>query len=311
MRVFIVGAAGYIGSHVAAGLAKRGHEVHALAHTEPHYLHFKELGYTPVFGNMLHDEGWRAEAEQAEALINTSFLRLGLRHGALRHERAVQAEESVTLSLVAAAFEGGRCRVLIDTSGLSALGDHGDYIVDEDTPPAASEMGRMHLAGEALVREAAASGLNAVTLRLGMVYGPDGPFAEHFLAGGQRGHLSIIGEGQNYVSPVHIDDVVEAYALAVERPAPAGVLHVCDDEPISMHTFAKRTLACFGGGLVHEVPTTAVSLFAGPPIAEMSVGSARSHNHHLRATLGWSPRYADSTEGLKAAVREWIKTHNP
>ena len=73
MRVFIIGAGGYIGGHVAAGLAARGHEVVALAHTEPLLMRFKELGYTPVFGNMLHDEAWRTEAARSDGLVNRAL----------------------------------------------------------------------------------------------------------------------------------------------------------------------------------------------------------------------------------------------
>lgn len=306
MRVFIIGAGGFIGGHVAAGLSARGHDIHALAHTEQQLLHFKALGYTPVFGNMLHDESWRTDAARAEGLINCGQLTLGLRHGQRWLEAATQAEQQVTKALLRAALAGDHCQSLIDTSGLSALGDQGEAWVDEDTVPASSPMGTLHLAGEGLLQAAAYdSGVPGCTLRLGMVYSPDGPFADHFLLRGSHGRIPIIGDGQNWLSPVHVDDVVEAYAQLLQQPQPGKVLHVCDDEPVRMQTFAERVLGCFEGGEVVHVPPSVVSLFAGPPIAQMSLASARSGNDAIREALGWSPRFAESWAGLKDVVARW------
>ncbi|MCB9765245.1 MAG: NAD(P)-dependent oxidoreductase [Alphaproteobacteria bacterium] len=305
MRVFITGATGFIGGHVAAHLAGLGYEIVALAQSEQDLLRLRERGYHPVMGNMQHSQEWRTEAAHADALIHCAMLRRGVRHGAVWLELATEAEKAALRGLIKAAMAGGRCQVIIDTSGTVAVGDHGDAWVSRSTPPRDTQMGRYHRAGEAMIQQAADDGLPACTLRVGMVYSPDGSFAQYFLKRASDGALPIIGSGDNYVSPVHIDDVCAAYEKAILSPPVGQILHVVDDHPMTMTEFGERVLQACGGGVLRHVPRNLVSVFAGAPIAEMATTSCRSTNDETREALGWVPRFLDAEQGLADVVARW------
>lgn len=305
MRVFVTGATGFIGRHVAARLRQRDHEVVALVRTPADAETAEALGLRPVGGDLLDDRSWRGEAAQADALVHCAMIRRSIRQGSSWLAEATSGEIEGLKALFRAAMAGGRCRAIIDTSGTSALGDQGDAIVDEYTPPKPSLMGSYHRAGEDLVRQAAIDGLPAFSLRIGGVYAADGGFAT-LLHRASRGSVPVLGDGQNWISPVHIDDVAEGYALAIENPCPGEILHLVDDEPMRMEALAEILLNCFAGGAVRHVPKGLVAIFAGEPVAEMSVSSCRTDNDRARAVLGWRPAWLSARDGLPDVVARFV-----
>lgn len=310
MRVFVTGATGFIGRHVALRLRQRGHEVVALVRTPADAERARGLGLVPVAGDLLDDHPWRVEAARSDALVHCAMIRNTVRQGSAWLAEAIEGEEEGLKALFRAAMAGGRCRALIDTSGTSALGDQGEALVDEYTPPKPSPMGSYHLAGEALVRQAALDGLPAFSLRIGGVYAEDGGFAA-LLHRANRGAVPILGDGHNWISPVHIDDVAEAYALAVENPAPGEILHLADDDPMRMQELAELVLGCFPAGEVWHLPKGLAALFAGSPVAEMAVASCRTNGARARAVLGWRPRWLSAREGLPDVVARFLAASLP
>lgn len=305
MRVFVTGATGFIGRHVAARLRARGHDVLALVRTTADAEAAQAGGLVPVPGDLLDDHGWRNEAARSDALVHCAMIRRSVRQGSSWLEEAIQGEEEGLKALFRAAMAGGRCKAIVDTSGTSALGDQGDALVTEYTEPKPSLMGSYHLAGEALVQQAAADGLPAFSLRVGGVYAADGGFAS-LLQRAARGGVPILGDGSNWISPVHIDDVAEAFALAVENPAPGEILHLVDDEPMRMQELAETLVRCFPNGRIWHLPPGLVGIFAGAPVAEMAVASCRTTNARARSVLGWHPRFLSAREGLPEVVAEFV-----
>ncbi|GEM_PF-2198728 len=68
MRVFVTGAAGYIGGSVAEGLLARGHAVTGLVRTADRAALMAERGITPVIGTLESDEILTNAALEADAV---------------------------------------------------------------------------------------------------------------------------------------------------------------------------------------------------------------------------------------------------
>jgi len=307
MRIFMTGATGFIGTEVAKALIIRGHEIVGLVRSRESAQKLTALGGRPVMGDMREPEGWKAEAAAAEALIHLAAIQIRRRGGMSWLRELNTADVTAIQGLIEAAKEGSRCKVLIYTSAFLAVGDHGDEWVNEDTSPVPNARGGAYLAGEKLITEAYQEGLPDVILRLGLVYGAGGFFAKMILGEAAKGKFSYIGSGNNYMSLISLDDVVDAYVRAVENPPVGKVLNIVDDEPLRMGEMGTILLNEFGGGKVSGVPVWVASILAGRPIAEAMSGSYRVKNDQAKAVLGWKPRYPTFREGIKDVLAEFTK----
>jgi nucleoside-diphosphate-sugar epimerase len=95
-------------------------------------------------------------------------------------------------------------------------GEAGGALLSEDEPlPVQTPYGRSKQDGEALLF---ASGLPAVVVRPGHVYGPGGWYEHEMLARlRQPGRFAVIGRGDNLWAVLHVDDVARALADGLER----------------------------------------------------------------------------------------------
>ena len=289
MSVFLTGSSGFVGTGVARALLARGHEVVGLARSRATGEALRRSGVETLSGDLADGEVLRRGAGAAEAVVHAGFPRDAFE----RFAEAVALERSV----VGALLDGvaGTGKPLLYTSGIGVIGDTGGEVVDEDapvhTPPS---MGwRKEL--EQLVLETG----NGVVVRPALVYGRGGNAILRTIVrvAQERGASSYAGDGQSAWPNVHVDDLGEAYALALER-APAGtVLNLAGGEA------TPRSVAEAVGRLIgapertSSLPTEEaekVLPFAGWIGTSIRVDTSRS-----RGLLGWRPVGPDLLEDLE------------
>jgi nucleoside-diphosphate-sugar epimerase len=180
-------------------------------------------------------------------------------------------------------------------------GDARGELLEESTAlPVETEYGRSKQEAERLLRE---SGLPAVILRPGHVYGPGGWYAEEFVKRlRQPGRFAVIGEGNNWWDVVRVEDVARAFVDALERAPDGALYHLADDEPISFYDFVALTAEALGVGPPRRIPVGLARLFAGRDAVTAVIRSARTSNARAREELGWKPRWATAREGVPDAV---------
>lgn len=152
-------------------------------------------------------------------------------------------------------------------------------------PPAETIASKAMAAAETMENIIKASDLDWIILRGGLFYGPGTGFDERWFAGAAAGKLKMPGDGNDYVSLVHIADMAAATVAAVGRWPSRQTLIVCDDAP-------ARWREVFG--------FIAASLGQPEPQAGGAIGfpSFRLSNARARAALGWQPFYHSFREGL-------------
>jgi nucleoside-diphosphate-sugar epimerase len=293
MRILVTGASGFLGHAVCAELNTRGHEVAALVRrpgSEPPQTY-------PTLGDMTDAE---ALAHAVESARPDCVVHLAAEIATQRDPAKIGAVNIAgTGRLLDACASFGNPRFVFTSTVVT--GDAGGAVLDEDTPlPVETAYGHSKQEGERLVRE---SGLPSVILRPSHVYGPGGWYAEEIVMRlRQPGRFAVVGSGRNWWDVVHVDDVAAACADAAERGAPGSLYNVVDDEPIRCYDFVARTAQALGVGAPHRVPAWVASLVSGSDPIKAVVRSAKSSNAHIKAELGWTPRYATSAEGIPAAV---------
>ncbi len=284
MKVFITGAAGYIGGSVAVKLIKAGHQVAGLVRSEARARDVERFGIEPVIGDLADLELLKRAAQDTDAVINV----------------ANSDNREVADVFLSTMRDTGK--TFIQSSGTSIVADladgaHAGKIYDEATPidPLPLRAGRVALNDAVLA--AADEGLRTLVICPSLIYGvglgasADSIQVPWMISLAQKhGVGRHIGAGENIWSNVHINDLVDLYLRALEN-APGGAFYYAENGENSMRELAESISRMLGFGGRTE------SMSVEEAVAEWGEGGARytmGSNSRVRAVrareeLGWSP----------------------
>jgi len=274
----IVGC-GYVGEQACAQALARGRAVRASSRDAAKVARLAGEGIAAV------------QLEPTDEAAVAAFLR-----GAdiLLHSIPPDAAGDVTPTLVRAAeFAGVRACVYIGSTGVYAA-DAGD--VDDDTVVAPTPRGQSRLAAERVLREAASRGsLSVGILRVPAIYGPGRGVHMRLREGG----FFVPGEGNNFVSRIHVEDLVAVAlalgdALAAATPGTVRVHVVGDALPTTLREHADGVAEMLG-----LPPPPSVPAERAP---ETLRGNRRVNGARVLGELGLQLRHPTWREGLAACL---------
>jgi nucleoside-diphosphate-sugar epimerase len=196
----------------------------------------------------------------------------------------------------------GSGKIFIQTSGTSivstpARGERVEDVFDEDTPFTPSPGRAARAALNEAVRDAATRGLRAAIVFPPLIYGrghgvnPNSIQVPWLIALAKKyGVPKHIGPGANIWSNVHIDDLVDLYALVLDK-APAGAFYFAENGENAMAEVCAAIGRMLGQGGETEAMTieeAAAEWGEGP--ANHTMGSnSRVRAKRARKELGWAP----------------------
>ena len=284
MKVFLTGATGLIGGTVAVKLIAAGHTVRGLVRDAARAAEIQRLGIVPVIGSLDHLDTLSAEAQAADVTVNTA-----------------NADHVFAARTFVEALKGSGKR-LVHTSGSTIVGDHarGEFAGathHEDFPaaqPLPEKMSR--IATDRMVQAAAGHGVHSVVICPGLVYGIGlglrkvGPQVMQFVKlAQQRGRACHIGAGANVWSNVHVEDLADAYVLALTK-APAGSFYFVAGGEASWREMAGAIGRLLGQNeMAISLPHPEAVRLLGPGFAHAMGGNSRISSAKAQAMLGWSP----------------------
>jgi nucleoside-diphosphate-sugar epimerase len=303
MRVFVTGATGFVGKAIVKALLKREHEVVGLVRDAKKANALEKLGVTLVVGDMLEPASYEHVVPTVDGVIHAAQYPIQGRFTKQKIGQMEQADILMTRTLSQACLQHNK--TFVYTSSTLTYGDHADRWITEQEPLHAPPIAEGH---EQLVKELLPlhrdQHLHVIIIAPGWVYGPGGLFKQSFYDTQQKGQLSVFGAGKNYWSPIHVDDLAAAYALAVESEAYGEIYNVVDDQPLSQREIVNLFTDAMGVKRVGSMPPWFLKLLLGGPLVDSLVISFRVKNEKVKQALGWQPRYATFKEGIPVVVKE-------
>jgi nucleoside-diphosphate-sugar epimerase len=268
MRILVTGATGYIGSAVARALLDGGHDVLGLARSEGATTSLRDAAIEPVSGDFTDLERLTdtVKASRPDAVISAASTGASTGDNAVTFARDREAIRAIQAGL----DRGGQALLFTSGSavfGIYRAGARDTTIHEEDHPlplPASTAMPALPGAHPLLSAGLAASmaarvqteratleseHTRGIVLRPGLVYGRGGSYdiPALIVRASARGRAGHVGDGETTQSYVHIDDLAQLYALAVEKAPPGAILHGVVDE-VSQRDLAYATNHLLGLG---------------------------------------------------------------
>lgn len=209
--------------------------------------------------------------------------------------------EDLRLARFLNALGSARPEALVYLSTTGVYGDTGGAPVDEGSPTAPREdRSRRRLDAEMrAARWCEARGLRCVVFRVPAIYGPWRLPLDRL----RRGEPVLRAEDSGPGNRIHVDDLVEACCLALERPV-AGVFNLTDGHPESMTAFMTRVARLAGLPAPPQISWAEAQSAISPGMLSYLRESRLVLSNRMGQELGLRLRYADPEDGIRASLTE-------
>lgn len=293
MKIAIAGASGLIGSALVPELTGRGHDVLRLVRRSPSAP--DECNWDPAAGTL--DRG---ALDGVDAIVNLAGATIGQRWSQSARERILSSRVETTRLLAETAAASSPHPALIVASGIGFYGDRGDDELTEDSDRGTGFLADVCEAWETAAEPARAAGARTVHLRQGIVLSADGGALAKLLTPFKFGAGGRVGSGDQYWAWVSLEDVVAAYAWALEGDA-SGPVNVVAPQQVTNAEFTKTLGRVLGRPTVIPLPAFAVRTMFGTMGEEMLLGGQRAVPARLQDAR-FAFAHPDLESGLRAAL---------
>jgi nucleoside-diphosphate-sugar epimerase len=303
MRVFVTGASGAIGLRLVPQLISQGHEVIGTFRSSAERAErLRVLGAEAVELDVLDALAVRKAVLNAkpEAIIHEATALAGGGFSRKLDKTFAQTNRlrtEGTDALLAAAREAGVQRFIAQSFAPYRYARQGGMVKTEADPLDAPAKGTEETFGAMAYLDKAVTGAGGIALRYGGFYGSA---SDQLVKPVRKRLFPVIGNGEGFMSFIHLDDAAAATVLALERGA-AGIYNIVDDEPAPLRQWLPVLAEAVGGKPPRHLPAWLAGLIAGEDAVRMGTQSRGASNAKAKRELGWTLRYPSWREGFAAA----------
>jgi nucleoside-diphosphate-sugar epimerase len=245
MRVLVTGGTGFTGSHLVRRLLDRGYEVRVLDASPGLFAdELRKLGAQLTIGSVTD----HALVDSLSAGVGKVFHVAAVFRQINLPDKVYHDVNAVGTRIVgeAALRHGVTSFVYCSTQGV-----HGDIRTppgDEDSPIRPEDYYQQtKYEGEQEIASLVGRGLPATILRPMAIYGPGDPARFLFLFRAvKRGRFLMFGSGRTLYHPLYIDNLVDAFELAADRPGRGDVFLIGDAQYCSLNELVRAVGTAMG-----------------------------------------------------------------
>ena len=263
-KILVTGGTGFIGRKVCDTLHNKDYDVNVVSRN-PERAKTKLEAVGEIYG-------WNPESEQlppeaiseAEAVIHLAGETITGRWNSEKKQRIRDSRVLSTRNLVeSCANAESKPDVLICASAIGLYGDSGDNSFTEETPPGTDYLAEVCKEWETEAYKASELGIRVVTVRIGLVLGLGGGMLQQVLTPFKIGIGGKLGNGQQWMSWIHVDDVVGIILHALENDSINGALNATAPVPVRNIEFTKALGSVLGKPTILPAPYFGLKLMMG------------------------------------------------
>ncbi|MGB3404636.1 MAG: TIGR01777 family oxidoreductase [Microcoleaceae cyanobacterium] len=244
MKVAITGATGFVGSRLVERLSEMGHSILVFSRNRDKaqrifpssaYPQLEIVSYTPT-----QPGAWQEAIAGCEGVVNLAGAALAdERWTSERKREIIDSRVKLTENLVSAiAKSDPKPTVLVNASAIGYYGTNETATYDETSPSGDDFLAEVCQKWETAANKVKDSGTRLVIIRVGLVMGMGGALGKmltpfKLFAGGP------LGDGNQWFSWVHRDDLVNLIIHSLTHPEIEGVLNGTAPNPVKMNEFCQ------------------------------------------------------------------------
>ena len=298
MRVFITGGTGLIGSKISAALIARGDK--PVIVTRNALSAAKKMGNEPDFveANPKHSGEWMKEIDGCDAVINLAGENLfAHRWNSIFKTELRNSRIFVTENLVNGINQATeKPKMFISTSAIGFYGDVPSGELGEDSSAGNDFVAKLVSDWESIASELDDAEVRTAILRVGVVLALESGALKQMLPPFKAGVGGRVGTGKQWMSWIHVDDLVKLYLTVLDERRYSGIINATAPVPVTNQQFSNSLAKALHRPCFFPVPKFALGLLYGEA-AEIITGGQRVIPRRAR-NLGFTYDYPTIDEAL-------------
>jgi uncharacterized protein (TIGR01777 family) len=294
-RVLVSGSSGPIGSALLPKLREHGYEVVRLVRGAPSRQ--DQIGWNPLQAlDPATVSGFHAVIHLAGESIVGRWTDAKKRR---IHESRAEGTRNLSNALARTTIKP---TVLVSASAIGFYGSRGDEILREDSSSGQDFLAAVCRDWEANTQPAVQAGIRTVQTRFGLILSRDGGALPKMLPPFRMGAGGNMGNGRQWWSWIHIDDVARGILHVINNAGLQGPANFVAPNPVTNSEFTQALAGVLHRPALFPMPAFAARLLFGQMADELLLASQRVEPAKL-ANSGYRFEYSDVRLALASLLR--------
>lgn len=294
--ILITGGTGFLGSALARRLSAKQYAVTVFGRDADKIR--KQFGADVGAATRFAD---LPDAGTFDAVVNLAGAGIFDRYWTEPRKKVLRDSRiELTRELVTWIAAGSKAPVLVNGSAIGVYGDQGDTLLSEASPAKADFAQQLCADWEAAALAAADHGSRVCLIRTGLVLGRGGGLLQRMLPAFRLGLGGSMGDGQQWMSWIHLEDWLAAAEAMIADPAMSGAYNATAPEPATNREFSRTLAAVLGRPMLLPLPAGLLKLLLGE-MSALVLGSQRVKPERLLAH-GFQFQYSQLRPALDAIL---------
>ena len=287
MKVLLTGASGFIGSRLSKRLEAAGHLVLPVS---------RRAGS----GYDWSDASLARGVREANAVIHLAGENLFAKRWSAAQKQILGSSRTAPTMKLAALVAEIKPACFISSSAVGYYGPNSEAHLHEGSPHGNDFLAGLCVDWEDATLAASYGGVRTAVIRSGVVLGLGGGALSKMLPPFRLGLGGPLGNGKQWVSWIHIDDLISLFLFILENPKASGVFNGTSPQPVTMKELAHSLGKALHRPAVFPVPAPILRLALGEVADILLTGQ---YVEPRRATAaGFKFQFRDVDSALKNIV---------
>ena len=234
--VLITGGTGMVGKALTIALKERGYDVIILTRNLPASASSKQIRYAhwDIYKQTIDE--WAIK--EADYIIHLAGASLAEKKWSKKRKEEIVSSRVESGKLIVKSLKNipNKVKAVLSASASGWYGSDSDIRnkAFTETDPAANDfLGQTCKKWEAAIAPVANLNIRLVTLRIGIVLSKEGGALTEFKKPLKFGIASILGSGEQYLSWIHIDDLVRVFLFMIDNESISGIFNAVSPNPVT------------------------------------------------------------------------------
>lgn len=269
MKIAIAGGTGFVGTRLAKKLHAEGFKVIILTRDLAKGNRIFPNSIFPRIEIVSYDPktsgSWQDAIDGCDAVINLAGTPIAEGRWTPAVKQDILVSRLNTTEKIVEAIKQAKSKpsVLINTSAIGYYGTSETINFVENSPSGEDFLGQLCQSWEVAAEQVKVTGTRLVILRFGLVLGQEGGALAKMLTPFKLFAGGPIGTGKQWVSWIHIDDLVNLIIYALKQPEIQGVYNATAPHPVQMDEFSHTLGKVIDRPSWLPVPGVALELLLG------------------------------------------------
>ncbi len=235
-KILITGGTGTVGKHLSATLTQKGHQVVLLSRNPEENAFYKTFKW-----DIKNQEIDPNCIDGVDTIIHLAGAGIADQRWTNERKQAIVKSRTDSIALIYKLLKEKKHQVksVISASAAGYYSDRGDKLMFEESEPAHDFLGECCIKWEEAVDEGVQLGLRVVKFRTGVILDKESGALQKIAQPIKYGFGASLGNGKQWISWIHLNDVSSMYVFGVENEDLKGAFNMCSPHPLTNASLTK------------------------------------------------------------------------